>query len=230
MEHNKHKADADLGYKLKDADKNKAKEDPTMRVLVFDLQQVLDTPSLTANVSFYKRLLSTYNLTVRDCTVDGDITSCYMWHEVIGKRGSDEIASSVLKKLESLPESVMHVVTYSDTCGGQNRNINMASMFSLFASTSSHVDCIDQKFLLPGHTHLECDVDHARIERAKKTAEISIMVPRDWFQFVRTVKGKKPFQVHEMDQKDILSFSKLVQERFTRRKTNTEGKRLTGLT
>lgn len=170
---------ADLAYKLKDEDKKKAKEDPTTRVLVFDLQQVLDIPSQTANVSFYKRLLSTYNLTIRDCTVDGSTTCCFIWHEGIGKRGSEEIASSVLRKLQSLPESVTHVITYSDTCGGQNRNINMAVMFSYFVSHSSHVKCGDKKFLLPGHTHLECDADHARIERLKKTAEIPIMVPRD---------------------------------------------------
>lgn len=44
MEHNQHKDMADLAYQLKDADKTQAKVDPTMRVLVFDLQQVLDTP------------------------------------------------------------------------------------------------------------------------------------------------------------------------------------------
>lgn len=220
---------ADLAYKLKDMDKNRAKEDPSMRILVFDLQQVLDTPSLTTNVSFYKRLLSTYNLTIRDCTNDGGTTDCFMWHEAIGKRGSEEIASCVLKKLESLPESVTHVVTYSDTCGGQNRNINMASMFSYFVSKSNNVNCVDQKFLLPGHTHLECDADHARIERSKKTTEIPIMVPRDWFQFVRTVRGKKPFQVHEMTQEHIFSFSKLVQEYMTRRPTDTEGNKVNWL-
>ncbi|KAJ8883468.1 hypothetical protein PR048_015312 [Dryococelus australis] len=101
-QHNEHKEMADLGYKLKDIDKTKANEDPTMSVLVLDLQQVLDTPSLTANVSFYKRLLSTFNLTIRDCTTDGGITHCYMWNEAIEKRGSEDIASCVLKKLESL--------------------------------------------------------------------------------------------------------------------------------
>lgn len=229
LEHNQHKDMADLAYKLKDADKKQAKEDPSIRVLVFDLQQVLDTPSLTTNVSFYKRLLSTFNLTIRDCTTDGGTTSCYMWHEAIGKRGSDEIASCVLKKLESLPETVTQVITYSDTCGGQNRNINMAIMFSYFVSQSSHVNCVDQKFLLSGHTHLECDVDHARIERSKKTAEIPIMVPRDWFQFVRTVRGKKPFQVHEITQQHIFSFSKLVQDYVTRRTIDTEGMKVNWL-
>lgn len=63
----------------------------------------------------------------------------------------------------------------------------------------------------------------------KKTTEIPIMVPRDWFQFVRTVRGKKPFQVDEMTQEHMLSFSKLVQEHMTRRTTDTEGRKVNWL-
>lgn len=84
-------------------------------------------------------------MTIRDCTADGGSTICYMWHEAIGKRGSKETASCVKKKLESLPENVTHVITYSDTYGGQNRHVNMVSMFSYFVRT--HVNCVDQKFL-----------------------------------------------------------------------------------
>ncbi|KAJ8891264.1 hypothetical protein PR048_010780 [Dryococelus australis] len=54
------------------------------------------------------------------------------------------------------------VKTYSDTCGGT-------------------ISSGDQKFLLPGHTRLECDSDQARIERAKKQIDeqMKIMVPQD---------------------------------------------------
>ena len=31
------------------------------------------------------------------------------------------------------------------------------------------LDSIDHKFLVTGHTHLECDSDHATIERAKES-------------------------------------------------------------
>lgn len=73
------------------------------------------------------------------------------------------------------------------------------------------MEVIDQKFLLPGHTRLECDSDHARIERAKKLLgnDFKIMIPRDWFQFVRSVRGKKDFKVIEMTQNDFLAFSTL---------------------
>ncbi|CAH1110863.1 unnamed protein product [Psylliodes chrysocephalus] len=48
---------ADDGYEQKRLDKESCIRDASRIVLVFDLQQVLDTPSLTVNISFYKRLL-----------------------------------------------------------------------------------------------------------------------------------------------------------------------------
>lgn len=60
----------------KKEDKINALASNNIRILVFDLQQVLDTPALSRNVSFYKRLLSTFNLTIRDCS-ENEGTECY---------------------------------------------------------------------------------------------------------------------------------------------------------
>lgn len=211
-----HKALADDAYTKKDLDKQLAKSDKEKRVLVFDLQQCLPTPAISANIVFYKRLLWVYNLTVRDCSKSE--TDCFMWHEAIAGRGSDQIASCLYKKISCLPESVKHVITYSDTCAGQNRNLNMTAMLCWAMQKHPHLEYIDQKFLIPGHTHLECDADHARIERAKKTSEMKIMVPRDWFNFVRTVRGKIPMQVHVMESDDFKQFSHIYKAFLTRRK------------
>lgn len=84
-----------------------------------------------------------------------------------------------------------------------------------------NLQVIDQKFLLPGHTRLECDSDHARIERAKKCLASSgtstnererlrIMVPRDWCQFVRSLRGKRHFKVVEMHYNEFKAFSALL--------------------
>lgn len=75
-----------------------------------------------------------------------------MWHKAVGGRGSDQIVSCLFKKLMGLPESIIHVVTYSYTTGGQNRNINMAAMFCFAMKQKTSLKIIDQKFLLPGHT------------------------------------------------------------------------------
>lgn len=60
----------------KKEDKMNALASPNIRVIMFDLEQALDTPSLPTNDSFYKEMLSTFNL--RDCDENGD-SECYMW-------------------------------------------------------------------------------------------------------------------------------------------------------
>uniref|UniRef100_A0A069DZ34 Putative sola1-8 ap n=1 Tax=Panstrongylus megistus TaxID=65343 RepID=A0A069DZ34_9HEMI len=223
-----HKAMADFAYLQKKEDKESILKNNEKTVLVFNLQKVLNSPSISTNVACYKRLLATYNLTIRDCSVIGG-TECYMWHEAIGGRGSNQIASCLYKKLNSLPPHVSHVITDSDTCGGQNRNVNMAIMLSLVTSVRDTLKVIDQKFLLPGHTHLECDADHAKIEKAKKETNISLMVPRDWYQFVRTVRGKKPFKVVVMTQQDFYSFSDFLQSELIKKNTDINGEKINRL-
>lgn len=46
----------------------------------------------------------------------------YCWDEVNGSKGSQEIAACLLKHIEARARLANHVVMYSDTCTGQNRN------------------------------------------------------------------------------------------------------------
>lgn len=94
---------ADFAYMTKQSDKDLANNlNKNMQVVTFDLQQCLPTPNLHTNVAFYKRLLWTYNLTMR--VFPSNETLCYMWHEGIASRGSDQIASCIFKYLTNLPE------------------------------------------------------------------------------------------------------------------------------
>lgn len=60
------------------------------------------------------------------------------------------------------------IAFYSDTCGGQNKNMMVMSIFQWAIHQHATLKTNDHKFLVPGHTHLECDIDHSVIERAKK--------------------------------------------------------------
>jgi len=81
-----------------------------------------------------------------------------MWHEGLTGRGSNEIGSILYKHImKKIPISVNYLITYSDTCAGQIRNINVAIMFMLAIQKHPTLKIIDKKFLVPGHTNLECD-------------------------------------------------------------------------
>ena len=60
-----------------------------------------------------------------------------------------------------------HVVLYSDTCGGQNRNAGFSAM-SLHAVNTLPISIIDHIFMESGHSKMECDSVHAAIETARK--------------------------------------------------------------
>lgn len=55
---------------------------------------------------------------------------------------------------------------YSDQCGGQNRNIKIATIYNyIVANKSFSVDEIDHKFLVSGHSFLPCDQDFGLVEK-----------------------------------------------------------------
>lgn len=216
----KHHEEADKAYEMKRRDKERCKID-TSRCYTFDLQQCLPTPLVNSSVSFYKRQLWTYNLTMHETTQSK--VRCYMWHEAEGGRGANQIATCLYRELFHLPEKVKNVVLYSDTCGGQNRNSHVAAMFLTIMQNRTHLEVIDHKFMVSGHSHLECDVDHGLIEKQKKKLQIPVSHPHDWYQLVRSVGKKNKFEVIEFTHRDFLNFADLFKSTLSLRKKDSEG-------
>ena len=90
-----------------------------------------------------------------------------MWHESTSGRGSSDIASCMFHYLSALPQDVKRVSMFSDTCAGQNRNINF-SVMCLRAVRLLHVG----PRLESGHSQMECDSVHSVIENACKKTDI----------------------------------------------------------
>ncbi|CAH1112278.1 unnamed protein product [Psylliodes chrysocephalus] len=87
-----------LSYLSKKKDKTVTKDDPERKTITFDLQQCLPTPVVQSSLAFYKRQLWTFNLTIHDS--DTSQATCFVWHEAITKRGSDDIGSCLYKYLQ----------------------------------------------------------------------------------------------------------------------------------
>ena len=76
---------------------------------------------------YFSRKLCIYNLCI-DEAFPPKTGFYYCWSEVEGNRGSNEIGTCMHKWLEQLPSAIKEVFLFSDTCGGQNRNQNVAAL------------------------------------------------------------------------------------------------------
>lgn len=78
-----------------------------------------------------------------------------MWPECIASRGSQEIGSCLLKHFRTAQSQASHLIAFSDACGGQNRNINIACMWMhIVANPDFSYKLVDHKFMLSGHSYL----------------------------------------------------------------------------
>ncbi|KAK3924596.1 hypothetical protein KUF71_012729 [Frankliniella fusca] len=169
-------------------------------------EQVLLRPLTTSPPSYphsYGALgLSTYNLTIYDSTTKK--THCYMWSEIDGNRGANEIASCIYYHcLDVIPDTVKKIVLFSDSTTGQNRNSILAAMFLLLVQIHASIQTVEHVFLEVGHTRMEVDCKHSIIERKKLHID-KINVPSDWFDLIRKLGEPTPqyplsrFSVTEM--------------------------------
>ncbi|KAE8738910.1 hypothetical protein FOCC_FOCC015599 [Frankliniella occidentalis] len=205
-ERDAHHKKAEIAYDRKKEDR--LNQTDKSWLLSFDLQQVLYCPQLTSGKVFYKRQLSVYNLTILDCFNKRGVN--HMWDETEGGRGANEIASCLYNFIISdVPAGVEKLTLWSDTCSGQNKNSIVCGALITCITEHETLNVIDHKFLVPGHTHMECDQVHAAIEKKKRGAE-GLHHPSDFFNLVKTVEyRKKTLDVVEMKDQ-FLDFAALL--------------------
>ena len=191
------------------------------KCIVFDLQKTLPTPHLNTSKVFYMRQLWTYNLAIHDST--SDTAYMHMWDETQGSRGSQEVASCLLHYCRSVPASVTHITAYSDCCGGQNRNENIALTWMYIVQSNDYsIASVDHKFFEPGHSYNVCDQDFGLIEKKKRRVE-NVWTPEGWQNLV--AKSSKKFNIIKMDQKEMKSLE-AFRKTVTCRKKATDGSNL----
>lgn len=161
----KHIQKKDMARKERNEDKDIAKNDSETLAFNFDLQAVLTTPKGAAGEIFYMRKLAVYNLTIYN--LGNQDVLCCLWDETQGKRGGNEISSCIYNFISS-QTAITSVRMMSDSCGGQQKNSVFASMCLNLVQTHPTLSAITHKFFETGHTEMECDSIHSKIEKKKQ--------------------------------------------------------------
>ena len=197
-----------------------AQSDPETVTLTFDLEQSLPTPVLTTNVVYYKRQLWTYNLGIHCCGTG--VGYMHVWNESQASRGSEDIGSCVLTYIKEHPTSAKKLIAYSDSCGGQNRNINFVCLWLYIVCSDEYsYTQIDHKFMVCGHSYLPNDRDFGSIEKARHRSS-TLFVPEDWCTLIEHARRVNPFHVRRMHQADFVSACQLT-SMIVNRKVDVDG-------
>lgn len=98
-QHKVHLARAEKARSALRSDGLKAKENKAdILTLSIDLQKALPFPRLSVSDAYYRRNMYCYNLGVHDLATGNAVM--YVWDECIASRGSQEIASAILKHID----------------------------------------------------------------------------------------------------------------------------------
>lgn len=197
--------------RLKDEARSEKKKDTESvsekkSVWTMDLQAVLLCPRSKASSMYYKTKLQVHNFTLFEASSkDG---YCYVWNESEGDLSSEVFAylqyshfEKVLKKDTRIEE----IVIWSDGCGYQNRNTTVSNAFSALAR--EYKVTITQKYLVAGHTQMECDSMHSVIER---NISADVFTERDYVVVMEHARKKpSPYHVTSLKHENFHKMDKL---------------------
>ena len=171
-----------------------ANESLNVLAFTFDMQKIQPIPFIQTSTVYYKRQLSIYNLGIN--TLWNKQGHMMLWSENEAGKGTNEVCSSIYKFLrDSNLSSINEVHTFSDTCGGQNRNKAMLS-FIMFACTKFRISVWVHRYMESGHSYLPNDRDFGLIE--KKKGKQNIYSLDDWIKIVESANSKNPFRTAKM--------------------------------
>lgn len=200
--YNRHIQEKNIARREKEKDKEL--KDEAVKVFTFDLQAVLLSPALQASALYYKTKLKVHNFTIFD--IQTRDAYCFIWHESEGGVCADEFCSILHYFINHHVDAhIKHIIFWSDGCTNQNRNAILANAL-LQVSVQKQVK-ITHKYLVKGHTQMECDSMHSTIERQLKNREI--YSPAQYVEVCRTARMTKPYQVHYLQHNFFKKFNSM---------------------
>lgn len=218
-EKNIHLLEAENARKQMEADLKGAHENDDLETLTFDMEKTLPLPRLSTNIIFYKRQLWLYNCGIHSGKNNKGF--CYLWIEGQAGRGAQEVGSCLRSHVKNnVSDTVKYLTLWSDSCGGQNRNIKMVLLLKCILEECGSLESIQLKFLTSGHSFLPNDSDFGDIECALKRQQ-RLYSPQDYADIMKVCRTKNPLEVTFLNRDDFVSTAK-IEKQITNRKKDID--------
>lgn len=174
-------------------------------------------PRLPTGILFYKSQIWLNNLGVHSGS--SNKAYFYVWLENEAGKGAQEIGSCLIKHInEKVDSDVKELILWSDSCGGQNRNIKMTLLMKTVLESQPSMQKIFMRFLVSGHSFLPNDSDFSDVECALKHQQ-RLYVPEDYIHVMKECRRKNKFRVTRMKKADFYGTAE-IEKQVTNRKVD----------
>lgn len=152
---------------------------------------------------------------------------CEVWVEGTAGRGSQEVGSALKKYILENCLNIEELILWSDSCGGQNRNIKIVLMMKHVLHSHPTLKKITMRLLIPGHTFLPNDSEFGDVESHLKSHQ-RLYTDDDYINVMKTCRKKSPFTVTKLVKEDFKSVVEL-ESNIVNRKLDIEGNKVNWL-
>ncbi|RZF38967.1 hypothetical protein LSTR_LSTR003710 [Laodelphax striatellus] len=189
-----HLKKAEKFYQIKAKARKLSKKSAGYTAVCMDFGKNLCVPNITSNNAYYKRQLSVFCFNIHNLGENNSYF--YLYPESEGRKGSANVCDLLLHFVNThLSQQVEHLHIFADSCGGQNKNINVIRFLHYLIHTRKRFKSIQVTYTIRGHSYLECDKQMGLIN-SKFGAEL----PCDWADHFREARqNPRPFVVEELD-------------------------------
>lgn len=186
-----HEENYRFAFHIQKLNRQDAATDKTKCYITMDLQQTMPLPKLSTSKAFYLRQMWFYNFGIHCVTHLGHKSYFFNWTEDVANRGSNEIGSCLLrfcKLIKTEQPQIQHLIIWSDSCGGQNKNFYMLCLHE-YLILKKLFRTVDHKFPEVGHSYLDSDRDFGRIEKELRKHQM-IFIPDQYEKIITSASTK----------------------------------------
>ena len=157
-------------------------KDEFLLAITFDMQKVMSLPHLNSSIVYFKRQLNVFNLGVHN--LSNRKATFFLWNETQGRNGATEVANALNAYFDTVDlTKIKKIMSFSDTCGSQNRNRLMVA-FMMYVCSTQNIDEWEHIYLDRGHSYLPNDKDFSTIEKLK--CHHMVYCQDDWLRMINS--------------------------------------------